>query len=206
MNARAASETAVANLALLHLKQPAIADLTTGADKAARTLRLWFGNARDTTLRAYPWNFAKTWVVVSALDGTFPGTFTKRYPLPENYVAVQSVAGADGIDLEADAWEVVSLADPTIGAEIAALATDATAPTICYTRRVEAAHLWDALFVDAFALFLAARCAPTIEPSISAPDLETRALALLQPAQRTDAREKARSRVSRTTSWIEARR
>lgn len=201
MTARAADETAVANEALLHLKQPGLTNLATDGTAAARTLRSVFGTARDAALRLNEWNFATGWAVPAALAGTFLGSFDKRYPLPEDCLKVRFVEG-----LGDDEWSVEPAADPATSTDLLCLATAASGPTLCYTRRIEAVRLWDPLFVQVFALVLAARAAPALAPSVSAEGLEARAAALVPAAARTDAREKAKTGVSRATSWLAARR
>ena len=201
MSARAADETAVANLALSHLKQPALADLNADNGTAARTLRALFGTARDAALRLCEWNFATGWARPAALMGDFLGDFAKRYPLPEDCLRVRLVSG-----LGPNQWAVEPAEEPSTGALVTCLATNVDAPLICYTRRIQEVRLWDPIFVEAFALVLAARAAPKLAPSESAENLEQRAQAMAAPAARVDAREKAPDTFPKVTSWLTARR
>ena len=160
--------------------------------------------ARDAVLRLYDWNFA-TGRVIPAMDPRAAlGSLTKRYRLPDDCVKVRSVAG-----LEKDAWAVESpIVNPGENPDLVSiLVTNATGPLVEYTRRVEQPVLWDALFLEVFQLMLGARIAPLIARNSGlAESLEARALEKLKPAKRVDAQEKARSEISRDTSWLRARR
>ncbi len=200
---RAATETEAANGALAHCSQPPIASIMERR-AAAIACRTRFADARDAVLREYPWNFAKAHVVPALETTAGLGRFKKRYALPDDCVRVREIEG-----LGKDEWEIeASSVNPGEDAQVAQiLATNAVAPLVEYTRRVENPGLWDALFLQAFQLMLGARIAPLVARNQGlAETLEARALALLKPAKRVDAQEQARREVTRDTSWIRARR
>lgn len=200
---RAASETQAANGALAHCKHPPIASIEERR-AAAIACRTRFADTRDAVLRLYDWNFATGRAVLAMDPKPGLGSLSKRYKLPDDCIKVRSVAG-----LERDGWEIESpIVNP--GEEpslVAVLVTNSDAPRIEYTRRIEQPVLWDALFLEVFQLMLGARIAPLIARNSGlAESLEARAKELLKPAKRVDAQEKARSEVTRDTSWLRARR
>lgn len=200
---RATSETEAANGALAHVRHPPIASIDERR-AVAIACRTRFADTRDALLRDYPWNFATAWVVPAADPRPALGPLKIRYPLPEDCLRVRRVVG-----LESDAWavEAANVApgeEPTL---VAVLVSNAAAPHVEYTRRVENPTLWDALFLEIFQLMLGARIAPLIARNAGlAAELEGRARALLKPARRVDAQEKARSDIPRRSTWIDARR
>ena len=201
MTARAGTETAAANNALGHIGQPAsIADLATDTSAAARACRQYFGSARDEALRLKDWNFAAAWATPAAIAGAAEGPLKTRYVLPADCIKVRSVDG-----LAADAWAVETT--KVDGADQTVLVTNAEAPLVSYTRRVENVALWDPLMLAGFELLLAAKLAPKIarDPSLAG-GLEARARDLIDSGAEIDAREAAPKTVSRDTSWIAARR
>jgi hypothetical protein len=202
---RPGTETAAANGGLGHIGVPPIADLDGDTSLAARTCRLHFAAARDALLREHEWNFATAWCVPAAAPEAAIGPLAIRYPLPADCVRVRFVD-----ELTTDEWavEAASVTDAT-GATIESmvLVTNAEAPSVCYTRRVETPAMWDPLFYGVFTRRLGALCAPALarDPSVGA--LKQReADDMLAPAKKVDSREKAPKEISRDTSWIRARR
>lgn len=200
---RSQTEVEAASGALALLGQPPIADLTQ-ATAGARAAASRFADVRDALLRAYDWNFAAAWDRPARDPQSALGPLTNRFPLPDDCLLVRGVDG-----LETDEWAVEAAA-AQVGAEAGSrmvLATNADTVLVSYTRRVENPAQWDALFLDVFQLRLAAALAPMIgaDPGKGA-ELANRAEAMLLPAKRRDAREKARAQVSRSTSWLDARR
>ena len=196
------TEEGVVNLALGHLHEPGIA-LISEDTVAARTARKWFGAARDAVLRRYPWNFAKSWCRPAADVTDSLGPLVKRYPLPPDCVGVQFVK-----DLGTDEWDIeggtiTDVSETEIEATV--LVSNSTAPIVCYTRRVEAVRLWDAMFVTCFALELAAAMSGELGHAELGPSLRAQWQAELDETKRADAQEKARGEVSRDTSWILSR-
>lgn len=207
MTARASTEVEAANIALVSfLGERPITSLSDN-NARARVVRVAFGAARDEVLQGHNWNFATGYIVPAARVAPaagWPGPFTKRYALPEDCIKLRSIEFA-----EADEWSVLSVAADAAGtaAEVKVLATSLTAPSCCYTRRVENVQLWSPQFLTAFAHKLAEMCAPSLARSTSKADSEAaKSQAAIDIASQNDSKEKARSQVSRRTSWLGARR
>ena len=198
---RAGTELEAANLALSLLREEGIADVAE-LTKAGAEVRKWFGTARDETLRALEWNFAEAWVTPAMDPVAYPGPLTKVYPLPPDCLAVRSVE-----DLGADEWKVltVPLGGPPV--ETTVLVTNASAPKVCYTRRITDVRLWDPQFVVAFARRFAAYMAPSFGKSIDETDgMEKAGERKVDAAARADARERAPTEINTDVPFIRARR
>lgn len=195
---RAQSEEDAANLALDLLREESITSINDD-NVRARTARRWFGSARDEALQRTDWNFATAWCEPAMDPTAVPGPLKKRYPLPEDCITVRFVDG-----LCNDDWDVQNAAiagDPPT--EVNALVTNADAPVVCYTRRVESVRLWSPEFLVAFAKILAGYMAPKFGKSSD--NLEAVADVKFSRASTRDAREKAATEISYDTSWIAAR-
>lgn len=195
--ARPSTEIQAANGALSHCKQPGIA-LFTEDNIRARQCSIHFGAVRDAVLAEHPWSFATGWVTPARDPVDSLGPLKGRFPLPADCITVRSVDG-----LEEDEWTL----EASDGAEAKVLVTNATAPLVCFTKRITTVKLWEPLFLEVFQYRLAAAMAPMLLGSqVAAANLANDADQKLAPAQRADKREAARSTVSRDTSWIRARR
>lgn len=198
---RARSEVEAANLALSHIREPGITDFDENTHRA-RVVRKHFGSVRDDLLRSARWNFATYWFTPARDSTDSAGDLAKRYSLPDDCLTVRGV-----LDLEPDEWKVEGgfTSDPE-PAEARFLVTDADAPRIHGTRRIINVSLWDASFLRAFKLALAAAIAPEVARSTSiAKDAAADADAEQDKASIRDAREQAPSRVSRDTDWVRSR-
>lgn len=196
------TEEGVANLALGLLQESPIASLDDDNPRARRA-KQWFAIARDETLREKDWNFATAYVTPAAEATAGPGVLETRYALPADCVKVRSVE-----DLAADEWALESLVKTVSGAavEVTALVANITAPNICYTRRVTNFSVWDPQAIVAFSKRLAAYMAPAFGKSFDESDaMEKSADRKISAAATTDAREKARTTISRDTSWTRSR-
>ncbi|MBS7703176.1 hypothetical protein [Chelatococcus asaccharovorans] len=200
---RAATETEAASGALAHVSHPPIVDIN-AAVAAAIACRTRFGDVRDAVLREYPWNFAGAWMRPAREPAPALGPLKNRFALPPDCVAVRAVDG-----LKEDEWAVegaaVNPGEMPVFAMV--LVTNAPAPLVHYTRIVENPALWDALFLSVFQLRLGAAIAPFLAKDRAlANDLTVRADLLIAKAKRADAKERARTEIPRTTSWLRARR
>lgn len=199
---RSASEVEAANGALAHVGQAPIASLDqrTAAAIAARSR---FADVRDALLREKDWNFASAWVVPAALDGAAAGPLRHRYPMPDDCLGIRSVNGSPGRGWAIEAAGVNPGEEPSLST---VLVTNADAPRVNYTRRVESPAEWDALFLDVFQLRLGSALAALIARNMGlAENLEARAESRLGPASRRDARERSVAFIPRDTSWLRAR-
>lgn len=195
--ARPQTEVDAANQALSrHLGQPPIGTLTEDNTRA-RQMRRHFGQVRDALLAEHEWKFATDWLVPAAGPAPTVGPWTKRYPLPDGVITLRRIDG-----LGADTWSI----EQAPSGDVKTLLTDVDAPLCEVTMRVESPRLWEPIFVEVFALKLAAAAAPVIlKSSKLAVTLEEIADQKLLLAKRTDAREKANSTVSRDTRWVTVR-
>lgn len=201
---RAQSEVQAANGALAHLGESRLASLNENRT-AARAIIDQFGPVRDELLRRHDWNFAKRFATLAA-DPTMPvGTFGKSYPLPGDCLRVRSVVGASEDDWCVEYANTGGEDGETL--LVSMLSTDLVSPRLAYTALVGDPVLWDATFLAAFEFALAAKIAPLIgRDDALADNMRANAERMVQLARKTDAREGARSRVPRETSYITARR
>jgi hypothetical protein len=199
--ARVNSEVQAANLALAHLGVRITALDETS--EAARAVTDQFASVRVQLLRLHNWNFAEGFETLSADPAAGPGRFSKMFPLPADCIRVRSVDG-----LEEDDWNVSSSPAVNASSQLAAvLSCDLDAPRVCFTRDVLQVSVWDALFLEVFALLLASHLAGRVGATgKSASELKAEAMALLPTARRISKREAARSRVSQDVSYLSVRR
>lgn len=207
MPARAGTELEAANLALAELGEPPIGGLTE-ANGRARAVNLWFGTVRDDVLCERYWGFATAWARPAADVAQSLGPLKNRYPMPEDCLEVRFLANPTTGEQNADDWDIeasaINIGDTPGEAKF--VVTNATAPLICYTRRITAPRLWDAEFVSIFAKRLAAAIAPTIAKDINAGDKKNaEADDKVDEAALRDAREEGQQRISRNTSWVRSR-
>lgn len=201
--ARASTETEVANLALSHCKEPPIGDLAED-DARARVCRVHFGTARDATLQGAHWSFAKAWAAPAKDTSTSLGPLKNRFPLPGDCIAVRSVD-----ELERTEWDIEN-ATVAIGvgstADVLMLVTNADAVTICYTKRVDNPSLWTPQFVEAFGYELGSAIASELGRSDEmTASLASRGRADIDTAARHDGRQRQRQTVSRDVPFTRAR-
>jgi hypothetical protein len=203
MTAALGTEEYAANLALAHLGKGEIASMVEPNSKRARIMRQHFPAARDATLRRKWWNFATAWVTpaADAVPGT--GNFKYRYAMPADCVRVRFVQGCDDSEWAVESGQASVSGVPV---ETIILVTNVTAPNVCYTRRIEAVRLWDALFLDAFGHELASRGATALGRSQATADRHAaKAKELIGDAATTDSREAGRQRPRPWASILRAR-
>lgn len=193
---RAGTELQAANEALDLVKQPPIGDFADGSARA-RAVARHFGTVRDALLADHDWQFATAWAT-PAQSGTSPGPLSRRFPLDADVIKVRLVRG-----MARDEWAM----EASAGGEVKVLVTNAIEPVVCYTRRIEQPALWEPLFTELFLLRLASVLArPLLKSETRSAELAIEAAEKLGRAQKADRREQAPGRVTRTTSWIRARR
>ena len=159
------TQTEIANRALAHLGAHRIVDMGESSPSAEHIRRCWDAERR-ATLRLGHWNFAKARAVLSATTAPAFG-WTKAYVLPADCLALIAfngiLAGTSKTDFEVEAGLVLS------NSETAQLA---------YIRDVPDCTQWDDVFVQAFALRMAAAIAPSLTASSAT------AAAFIQEAER----------------------
>lgn len=194
-----ASELEIANEALALAREGSISSLQ-DRKPAARHMHRLFGTVRDRLQRETAWNFCRRETALAA-DTTPPATYANRFALPPGTLAVREVVGLGDAD-----WEVAGEEDDS-GPVLTWLLCDAPSATAILTRRVADPARWDATFRQCFLLHLAADVGQSLSLSANeAAEMRQRADALLAKAKRQDAREKARATITRSTSWLAARR
>jgi hypothetical protein len=202
MLARATSEIEAANLALGHIKVPA----TTGFDVVPRgtVCKQYFASVRDQLLAETWWNFATGDERLSRIvpsRSTDDTSYPHRFRLPEDCIAVRFVEGED-----LESWQIEA---PRAGEAdgVNYLASKSEGPLrVTFTRRVSNVALWSPGFLEIFTLRLGAAINPQLgkDNSITA-HLTGDAARLLEPHKKRNAREKAKSKVKPTSSWLASR-
>lgn len=198
---RGEAEVHAANAALAHLSEGRLADLSENRP-AAQHVREHFGLVRDACLRLHPWRFAMRRRVLMADPAAERGGFSLTFRLPADCLRVVEVDG-----LDEDSWAVATRGGSEDGESelVQVLETDHPAPNVAYVARIGEPALWDPMFTEFFALRLAAAIAPLVGRGDDADDLEARASVKLAQARRVNAREAARSSVTRSPSFVAVR-
>jgi hypothetical protein len=195
-----ATELDAANAALSLIGVQALSSFDE-ARTAARVVKRHFGTLRDALLKKTDWNFASAQATLSLAGVAADKPHAFRYLLPEDCLVVRAVLG-----LEADEWAVTA-AGTADGPLVDYLDTVAEAPVVQFTRRVVDPVRWNPEFTLIFVQQLAEASAPQCTRSGSAANRAHQVAAEMLPeARRNDARERAPSQISRTTSWVTARR
>jgi hypothetical protein len=184
----APSKTDIINMALAHIKQRKIANLTEVSPQASEALRC-YEIARHETLRGHDWGFA-TVVKPLALDatytadsiGTYAGKWLYAYVYPSNAVAVWHVYNVSTSDKD-NGEQFRVLYDDTNNKKV--ILTDTDEALAEYTFDVQDVTMYDANFVAAFAYRLAADMAPNLTGDDSiAGEMFKLYQALMQDAER----------------------
>lgn len=134
--------TDICNLALSHLGETGISDITENTPKAI-ALRAHFESVRDALLRAHPWGFASARAELSATDSPLFG-WGFAYHLPADYLRLKTLNGRQA-DMIPEDYEI----------EGRSILCDAEVARITYVKRVTDPNEFDASFVEALALKLA---------------------------------------------------
>ena len=114
-----------------------------------------FDMARDATLRAFDWNFARLTVALADL-GSPPARWAWRYALPANCVRLRRLNDAPVLKYPETFFEMAADTEST-GAVISVILTNLSPVSAIYTARVTDPLRWDQGFTDAMAYALAAR-------------------------------------------------
>lgn len=147
--------TQLANLALAEVGEATpLLDLESSSTSVGKTVRSFYVQAWDETLRHAPWNFARRLAQLPALAAVPLFGFSAQFQLPSDYVAVQELP-----DLRrGDRWAVQEASPGVL-----AIACDLTAPLNCaYTYQNRNVDMADAAFRGAFVFCLASYIAVPI--------------------------------------------
>lgn len=199
---RAAAEVEVANGVLVHLREAPLNSLDDDRTAAVH-VKAHFGTVRDALLRRHPWNFAETRNFLAEDPLALKGKFSRTFPLPGNCVRVFEVENTGS-----DTWQVETREAVTEGVEleVAVLSTDRATPRVVYNRIVGNPALWDPLFIEVFALKLAAKIGPGLGRDVTELQaLDAQAEKLLLVSKRADEREASRQEIPRDVRHITRR-
>ena len=152
------NETSFLNDALAQIGQPRITAIDDGSVSANHCQTLW-PPLRQAMLRSHHWNFAEARIEL-AQNVTAP-TFewAYAYDLPADLLKVKEVNGGEPVPYSTDTWWPVSTGYKIEGRQL--LSNDGIVK-IVYVKDVENPDLWDALFYQAAAAWLASKLAMAI--------------------------------------------
>jgi hypothetical protein len=176
----------IANRAITYLGGDPITALTDDT-KEGRACNRLYEQTRDQLQRDHPWNFGIKRASLSANTTAPVFEYTNAFDFPDGTLRI----------IEVDTTEEWAV-------EGRQIVTDAAAPLdIVYIERVTDPNLFDAKFIEAYALRLAADIAYDITASqtVSA-TAEQKYAAMLQEARLVDAQE---SLSANEQSWLDAR-
>jgi hypothetical protein len=151
------TEEYAANLALGHLGQPRSRRCRTPRRGRARCGSS-FPVARDDAA-AQALEFCHRLGDAGGRSGAAGSAISNRYPLPADCLRVRFIKGDNRRE-----WAIESGAAAVGGVDVetSILVTNIDAPTVCYTRRVTAVRLWDAMFLTASATCWRRLCATAL--------------------------------------------
>ena len=177
----------ICNLALQKLGAKSITALTEDTT-AGRECNRVYEHARDSELRAHPWNFARTRTSIAASSTDPVFGYAKQYQLPSDCLRILPTSANDD-------WQI----------EGRMILTDDTSPLqLVYIKKVTDPNDFDALFVE----LLAARIAVEITEKVTQSNTKKAGVQAHYEMVRKEARRvNAFDRVPQTTpdgSWITA--
>lgn len=178
------NDTQICNLALAEVGDSySITDIDETSNQAS-LCRLFFEPTRDSLLRSHQWSFARTLADLSAVATAPVFGWDYQYTLPADFIRLIEFNGLDAWQTEDD-FQIGNGPDGGL-----VLLTDEDEASIVYIKRVEDASLFDALFVEAFTLRLAARiCTKLTKDDAIRDRLHRGAKEALGRARQTDANE-----------------
>lgn len=115
---------------------------------AAEGCRVLFEHTRNEILRSHPWNFAKKRATLSRLEADPTFTWTSYFQIPGDCLRILSINDTEIGDMIAEVWQIE-------GRKI--LSDDEDTLNIVYVSNATTPDEWDVLFVEAFAVKLAAK-------------------------------------------------
>jgi hypothetical protein len=182
----ATSFTQIANRALTFLGADVLSDLTDDT-KEGRAVNRVYEQTRDALLRDHAWNFAIKRVSIAANTTSPVFEYTNAFDWPADCLRI----------IEADTLEEWAV-------EGRQIVTDASAPLdIVYVHRVTDEALFDAKFIEAYALRLAADLAYDLTASQNIATLaEQKFTRFMNEAKTVDGQE---SLSADEQDWLEAR-
>lgn len=158
---RPTSSTAIANLALRHLKNAPITSISPpdSDSKAAASCAAWYDQSRRHCLEDHPWNFATKRVEIAAENDEPVFEYLKKYQVPSDFIRVGRL-GESWYDPERD-YEI----------EGDYIITDVTTPLkLVYVYDFENVSKFSSKFISCLAYKLAANMAYELTGNASLKD------------------------------------
>ena len=150
-----ASITDICNAAISHVgTRSKISSIDEGSAEANACLT-HFAMARDATLRAFDWNFARLTGQLALLQDP-PARWAYKYALPVDCLRVRRLNDVPLLALPETFYETAADKDET-GAIVGVILTNVSPLSVIYTARVEDPQRWDQGFIDAMVYGLAHR-------------------------------------------------
>lgn len=143
------SEVQVCNMALARLGAGSASSIDSPVSVAEQKCNLFYSQTRDELLREFPWTFATTRASLTQVSGDNFSGYDYKYQLPNDCLYVQSLI---------DSYEYQESTEDYL-VEDGYLYSSVTPLIIKYTKEVEFPTLFDAIFVEALVLKLAAKLA-----------------------------------------------
>ncbi len=147
--------TDIANAALSHVGTRGKIVAIDESSAEAASCRTHLALVRDTTLRAFDWNFARLTQDLVPLPDP-PARWRHKYALPEDCLRLRRLNDVPLLSLPETFCELAADRDGE-GAIIGVVLTDAQPISAVYTARVDDPACWDPGFADALTWGLAAR-------------------------------------------------
>ena len=197
-----ASETKIANAALLKLGAARITDLTDDNDRA-RTLNERYHDIRQAELRRHRWKFALARTTLPALSTTPDFGYDLEYQVPTGFVALVQIGDFD-VSTDLTDYRAAPIAPYSL--EGRKILTNFMAPlSIRYVTDVTDAATMDTAFREAFASRLAYECCERITGKTTKRQLAMADYKLaVREAIRANAIESPPKQISDDT-WVAAR-
>lgn len=149
-----ATPTDIANMALSHLGEGRIVDLS-DASEEAQVMNLWFDTARRRALRSDNWSCAQKRAALSASVTPPAFGFSNSFPLPADYLRLTSIENAGpGLEFKIEGRAIVTNLDAPLN--------------ILYVWDNEDTSSYDEDLVTTFALWLAFFASGKLAPSKTA--------------------------------------
>lgn len=178
----------IANMALAHIKQTAIADLTPGSDVQDKVLR-WLPEVRMIVLKLFNWKFAIKRATISVDGGTPNHYWAYQHAVPSDSLRIIEVTVEDnGIDYTEEEGYILSQLNDDFD--------------LMYIEDITDPATFTPDFVNGFALLLGSYLAvPIANSEKKEAKLEAKYTKWISAAQRLDFIERRGSYTNKPGSW-----
>jgi len=179
------SSVQIANMALSHIGDNSTIESLTENSSQAKTVNLWFHFARQLTLAAWDWSFARKREAIAEHDDDPPDEWTYRYQYPADCIKARFIENPAGKLADPVPFVVEYSADGT-----KSILTDIEDAILIYTRDATEPLLFTHFFIEVFSLVLAAKIAFALTGRQKIKDdMDARAMRMLIYAPAMDASE-----------------